>query len=126
MAAHRSQAARPSAVRLVGIAGLAALGMALSPLATASADTPSSPAEPIIRDASAGVVSAGPSEVRAVAKGKVLGGETSKGALIPVSDGNAHNPDDARKAIVMQHAMSSFCVKPSESGISVFCKDRGR
>lgn len=123
MAAHRSQAARPSAVRLVGIAGLAALGMALSPLATASADTPSSPAEPIIREASAGIVSAGPSEVRAAEKGKVLGGQTSAGAAIPVSDGNGHGPSDSRKSIVMQHRLSSFCGR-AEAGITVFCKDR--
>lgn len=123
MAAHRSQAARPSAVRLVGIAGLAALGMALSPVATASADTPSSPAEPIIREASTGIVSAGPSEVRTAEKGKVLGGQTSTGAAIPVNDGNGHGPSDMRRSIVMAHPMTSFCNR-AEAGITVFCKDR--
>lgn len=123
MAAHRSQAARPSAVRLVGIAGLAALGVALSPLATAYADTPSSPAEPIIRDASSGVVSAGPSEVRVAKKKELLGGQVSAGAPIPVSDGNGHGPSDMRRSIVMPHPMTSFCNR-AEAGITVFCKDR--
>jgi hypothetical protein len=126
VAARRTTADRSIPIRTAGAIGLTIVGMALAPIAPALADDgPASPATPIVRDAGTGIVLAGPSEVRVVDKKQVLGGGPSAGANIVVADGNPHQPTDGRQPIAVQHRMASFCNR-AESGITVFCRDRGR